>query len=191
MLLSTNLLTSVIMKGIVFVGFFELVEKEFGYEMEDRLIEECDLKSEGIYTAVGTYEHNEMVKLVTKLSEHSGLSVPVLLKTYAQYFGKAHLRKYSAFYDNAEDTFAFLESIDGHIHVEVKKLYPDAELPRFTSSRPSENTLELIYSSVRKMSAFAEGLIQDTALYYGEEIDIAQTLLEADGSKVKFTITKR
>ena len=75
--------------------------------------------------------------------------------------------------------------------MEVKKLYPDAELPRFTSSRPSENTLELIYSSVRKMSAFAEGLIQDTALYYGEEIDIAQTLLEADGSKVKFTITKR
>ncbi len=179
------------MKGVVFVGFFELVEKEFGYEMVDKLIDSCELSTDGAYTSVGTYPHSEMVSLVTKLSEFTELPVPVLLKTYAKYFGKAHLRKYAAFYDNAPDTFAFLESIHDHIHVEVKKLYPDAELPHFSSNRISESTLELVYTSSRKMSDFAEGLIEDTALYYGEHVDIGKKLLEEDGSKVLFTITKK
>ncbi len=178
------------MKGIVFVGFFELVEKEFGYEMVDKLIASCNLESKGIYTSVGTYSHNEMVQLVTKLSEFSGVEVPVLLKTYGQYFGKAHLRKYNMFYEQASDTFSFLESIHNHIHVEVKKLYPEAELPHFDSNRVSDSILELVYTSARKMSAFAKGLIEDTALYYGEEVEISQKNIEADGSKVLFTITK-
>lgn len=178
------------MKGVVFVGFFELVEKEFGYEMVDKLIESCELDSEGVYTTIGTYDHSEMVKLVTKLSEFSGIGVPELLKTYARYFGKNHLQKYEAFYKQAPDTFAFLESIDGHIHVEVRKLYPDAELPKFDSKRISENELELIYQSKRKMSDFAIGLIEDTASYYKETITIEKELIEEDGSKVRFLIKK-
>ncbi len=178
------------MKGVVFVGFFELVEKEFGYEMVDKLIDSCNLDSDGIYTSVGTYDHSEMVQLVTKLSEFSGIGVPDLLNTYAKYFGKTHLRKYESFYQEATDTFSFLESIDGHIHVEVKKLYPEAELPKFSTNKLSDNKLELLYSSKRKMGDFAEGLILDTADYYNEKIEIQKKNIEEDGSQVLFTITK-
>lgn len=178
------------MKGVVFVGFFELVEKQFGYEMVDRLIEACTLESEGIYTAVGTYDHSEIVKLVSKLSELTEIPVPELLKTFAKFFGNNHLRRYEAFYKEADDTFSFLESIDGHIHVEVRKLYPDAELPKFESQRIGEDTLELTYSSKRKMSDFAEGLIEDTADYYKEKLSITKELLIDDGSKVKFILKK-
>lgn len=178
------------MKGVVFVGFFELVEKQFGYEMVDRLIEACDLESEGIYTAVGTYDHSEIVKLVSKLSEFTEIPVPDLLKTYAKFFGNNHLRKYEAFYKEANDTFSFLESIDGHIHVEVRKLYPDAELPKFESLRVDDQTLELTYISKRKMSDFAEGLIEDTIDYYKEKINIDKKLIKEDGSQVKFILTK-
>lgn len=179
------------MKGIVFVGFFELVEKEFGYEMVDKLIEACNLPSEGIYTSVGTYSHEEMVQLLTRLSEFTGVSVPVLLKTYGKYFGKAHLRKYANFYEQAPDIFTFLESVHDHIHVEVKKLYPDAELPHFASKRLSDKQLQLTYTSSRKMGAFAEGLIEDSALYYGETVDIEKELLAEDGSKILFTISRK
>ena len=131
-----------------------------------------------------------MVQLLTKLSEYSGLETSVLLKTYAKYFSSTHLRKYSVFYEKEPDTFRFIESIHDHIHVEVKKLYPDAQLPHFQSKRISDTALELTYTSVRKMSDFAEGLIEDTALYYGEKIAIDKQFLETDGSKVLFTITK-
>ena len=176
------------MKGVVFIGFFELVEKEFGYEMVDKLIESCQLDSEGIYTSVGTYSHGEMVQLVTKLSEYSEISVPDLLQTYGKFFGKHHLRKYEPFYKNCTNTFDFLESIHDHIHVEVKKLYPDAELPHFASKRISDKELELYYTSVRKMSAFAEGLIEDTARYYEESVTIDKEFIVEDGSEVKFII---
>ncbi len=176
------------MKGVVFVGFFELVEKEFGYEMVDKLIESCQLESEGIYTSVGTYSHSEMVQLVTKLSEYSKIPVPDLLKVYGKYFGREHLRKYESFYKNCTNTFDFLESIHDHIHVEVKKLYPKAELPHFVSERISETELHLYYTSVRKMSDFAEGLIEDAAMYYSQGVTIGKEMIEEDGSKVKFII---
>ncbi len=179
------------MKGVVFTGFFELVEEKFGYEMVDRLIESCNLESDGIYTSIGTYNHSEIVQLVTKLSEFTEIPVPDLLQVFAKFFGNNHLRKYETFYKSAKDTFAFLESIHDHIHVEVKKIYPDAELPHFEAHRISDKKLDLIYTSSRKMSSFAEGLIEDTAAYYQETIDIKKEFLEADGSKVKFILTQQ
>ena len=176
------------MKGVVFTGFLELVEEKFGDEMVDKLLGSLELESEGAYTAVGTYDHGELFKLVGKLSEYTGVEVPVLVKTFAKFFGKQHLRKYEAFYKNTKDTFSFLESIDSHIHIEVKKLYPDAELPRFSTKRIDDTTIEMIYTSSRKLATFAEGLIEDTADYYNEKVEIEQELLLADGSEVKFTI---
>ena len=53
------------MKGIVFTEFLEMVETKFGLETVDNIIENSDLKSEGIYTSVGTYDFNEMVTPVS------------------------------------------------------------------------------------------------------------------------------
>ena len=60
------------MKGIVFAEFIELVEDKFGFEIADEIIEESNLPSGGSYTSVGTYDHREMLELVTHLSEKTG-----------------------------------------------------------------------------------------------------------------------
>jgi hypothetical protein len=39
--------------------------------------------------------------------------------------------RYPALFENVSEPFAFLKNIDNYIHVEVRELYPDAELPRF------------------------------------------------------------
>ena len=67
------------MKGIVFTEFIEMVEQTFGYEMVDDLIESNDLPSGGSYTTIGTYEHGEMISLVTTLSQRTKAPVPDLL----------------------------------------------------------------------------------------------------------------
>ncbi len=56
------------MKGIVFTEFIEMVESKFGFDMMDDIIESANLPSGGIYTAVGTYDHTEMVQLVIEIS---------------------------------------------------------------------------------------------------------------------------
>ena len=91
------------MKGIIFTEFLELVEDKFGLEMVNTIIEENDLESEGIYTAVGTYNHDEIVKLVTSLSQHSAIPVEGLLIVYGEYLFGTFLKSYTHFIDAADN----------------------------------------------------------------------------------------
>ena len=178
------------MRGLVFTEFLEMVEQQYGFEFTEELIDEANLPSGGAYTAVGTYDHGEMISLLVILSEKTSLSIPALLRAYGHYLFKTFERSYPHFLKNADSAFAFLESIDQHIHVEVKKLYPDAELPVFSSKRLSSDSLELIYKSERKMGAFAQGLIEQSLVFFQEDARVSMENIMADGSEVRFTIEK-
>lgn len=167
-----------------------MVEDKFGYEVVDEMLESVPLESKGVYTSIGTYKHKEMVGLITFLHNKTGVPQSELLKTFGKYLFGTFKTNYGHFFDQAEDAFDFLESIDDYIHVEVKKLYPDAQLPSFENRRVDDTTLEMIYSSERKMGDFAEGLIAKTLKYYKESATITKELLKADGSLVKFTICR-
>jgi hypothetical protein len=49
------------------------------------MISSAELASGGIYMAVGTYDHREMVQLVTHLSRLTGVEASVLLQKYGQF----------------------------------------------------------------------------------------------------------
>lgn len=178
------------MKGIVFTEFFEMVEGVHGYEMVDQLIMDNDLPSGGIYTAIGTYAHSEMVTLVMDLGKKTKTSVPTLLQAFGQHLFGTFEKGYPMFFEGANNAFDFLESIEKHIHVEVRKLYPDAQLPNFSTKRIGDNTLEMIYYSDRSMSDFALGLIEKTFEHYGEKATIKREFLIENGSEVQFLIEK-
>jgi len=178
------------MKGIVFTEFLDMVEGAHGYEMVDELITKNDLPSGGIYTSIGTYDHREMVTLVTSLSQKTDTPVPSLLKSFGHYIFNTFEKGYPQFFDAATNAFDFLESIEQYIHVEVRKLYPDAELPRFETKRLSEDTLEMIYHSDRSMGDFALGLIEKTFERYKEAATISRENIVANASQVRFIIQK-
>lgn len=163
------------MKGMVFTEFLEMVEDAFGWEVAEAIVEESDLESGGVYTAVGTYPHAEMVQMVVKLSEHTGLSIPDLLKTYGKHLFGRFSENYSDFFKEVESTFSFLSGIENYIHVEVRKLYPEAELPSFEYEKPSENELIMFYKSERPFADFAEGLIMGCIEHFKEDIEIQRS----------------
>lgn len=178
------------MKGIVFTEFLEMVEDRFGYEVVDHIIEKSKLSNAGAYTAIGTYDHGEMVQLITHLSERTEIPVNVLLQEYGKYIFEYFLQNYQGFFTPHTNSFDFLDSIEDHIHVEVKKLYPDAQLPRFETSRPDENTMIMTYISSRKMSDLAHGLMTKSMEHFKEEGNIEKEFLDEDGTEVRFTITR-
>lgn len=178
------------MKGIIFTEFFEMVEQKFDYSMVDKLLTHTTLPSGGVYTAVGTYNHTEMVSLVINLSQETSIPIPNLLKTFGAYLFKVFSKSYSHFIEEAPDSFTFLKSIHNYIHVEVKKLYPDAELPHFDIEHTEPNTLVMDYHSTRKMSDLAYGLIEACLEHFGEDASILQKAINDDGSSVKFVIVK-
>ena len=178
------------MKGIVFTEFLEMVESKFGIEMVNGLLDSSDLASGGVYSAVVTYDHKEMVSLVVELGKRSGMPLPDLLKAFGRYLFGTFKTSYASMFESANDGFEFLESIDQEIHVEVLKLYPDAELPSFKTERKKDNVLHMDYHSDRAMGALAHGLIEACGEHYNEGFDIVMQPQTEDGKYVRFIITR-
>jgi hypothetical protein len=179
------------MKGIVFTEFLEMVEDKFSPEIADKIIDESDLSTGGAYTAVGTYHHGELIEMVMNLSKESDLPVPALVKAFGEYLFGRFVELYPAFFENINSSFDFLELIENHVHVEVQKLYPDAELPTFETSRPSENTLKMVYQSQRPFAPLAEGLIEGCVAHYNEKVDVnINDLSEGENTHVAFELTR-
>jgi len=176
------------MKGIIFTEFLDMVEHHYGLAVVDEIITKSEGVSNGIYTSVGTYDFNEMVALLVALGEVVSKDIQELLYVFGLYLfsslGAAHpeiIRNYQA-------PMPLIAAIEDHIHVHVKKLYPDAELPSFLILEKSEHRLVLVYKSTRGLYSLAHGLIVSAFDHYKRGVQVAFELLKEDGTEVKFTV---
>ena len=168
-----------------------MVEESFSIEVADEMITLSNLESNGVYTAVGTYDHHEMVEMVTQLSKLTGIEAASLLQAYGELLFTKFAEGYGMFFSGVENAFQMLKQVDSYIHIEVKKLYPDAELPTFEYEEPGENQLLMKYTSPRGFGAFAKGLIIGCVKHFDEDIDIKITDLSCgEGKIVHFLLTK-
>jgi hypothetical protein len=161
------------MKGIVFTSLGDMVEEKFGLETWNALLAQVELPSGGLYTAGGTYPDEEMFTLVAGLSKLVNIESPKLVEAFGIYMFPILASKYPNFLEQ-KDLKTFLKSIDEVIHVEVRKLYPDASLPSISYEDPSPNELILNYRSSRKLCALAIGLIQGAATHFNTNVRIKQ-----------------
>ncbi|MFZ9406350.1 MAG: heme NO-binding domain-containing protein [Burkholderiaceae bacterium] len=177
------------MKGMVFTEFLDLVERTHSAELVDTLIEESDLPSGGAYTAVGNYDHREMVRLLVTLQKHTGEPVPSLLRWFGEHLYMSLAKGFPVFFEGKTHAFQVLEGIESVIHTEVRKLFPDAELPGFDVHRPGDDSLVLDYRSPRCMEDLAHGLILACIRQFGGEIAIERGPIgEERAGETRFTL---
>ena len=179
------------MKGIVFTEFLEMVEQAFSPEMADRIIVASELPHGGAYTAVGTYPHEEIVRLVVQLSQATGTPVPGLVRAFGQHLFRRFVVLYPGFFPAGMDALTFLAGVESHIHVEVLKLYPDAQLPRFETRHHDADRLVLDYRSERAMHDLAEGLIAGCIAHFGAPVRLLKEVEDgSSGTRARFTLTR-
>lgn len=179
------------MKGMVFTEFIELVERTYSPALVDRIIDECNLPSGGAYTAVGNYDHREMVALIVALHRHSGKPIDHLLRWFGENLFISLSRGFPAFFKGKTHAFDVLKGIESVIHTEVRKLYPDAELPAFEVMEPDADTLVLDYHSPRCMDDLAHGLINACLAHFPQNVSLSRRPLGqtiADGTR--FTLIR-
>jgi hypothetical protein len=179
------------MKGMMFTEFLEMVEARYGLAVMDRVIVAAKLANGGAYTAVGSYDHAELLRLAERLAIETGTPLRELLIVFADTVFELFKRRYGPLIGQATGCFDFLGRIETYIHVEVRKLYPDAELPAF--SYPSHDAQRLImeYRSPRPMAIFAEGLVMAAIRHYGEPIRLnVEDLADGRGTAARFTMTR-
>ena len=178
------------MKGIVFTEFLELVEDKFGLETVDEIIQKSDLESNGIYTSIGTYKFSEMLQLLQHLSAKTKISIDELLLVYGEHLFGVLRDSYPGLIEAYKDPIDLLSSIENHIHIEVKKIYPDAELPSFEIIEKTKTSLTMIYRSSRAMHHFGLGLMNKTFEHFNSTASIVLEKIKEDGTEVKFIIHK-
>ncbi|MEE2802211.1 MAG: heme NO-binding domain-containing protein [Bacteroidota bacterium] len=177
------------MKGIIFTEFLELVEEKFGLSMVDTIINESELESQGIYTSVGTYEFSEMLQLITHLSKNTNISVDDLLLVYAEHLFAAFINMHPNIVEHYKDPMDLVASIENHIHVEVKKIYPEAQLPTFEIQEKNSDSMKIIYKSDKALYMLCKGLMTETFKLFKTPVNIEFYKLNELGTEVRFDIS--
>ncbi|WP_179021744.1 heme NO-binding domain-containing protein [Winogradskyella forsetii] len=178
------------MKGIIFTEFLELVEEKFGLAMVDKIITQSELDSGGAYTAVGTYEFSEMLQLISHLSENTDIAIDDLLMVYSEHLFAALIKTHPNLVDHYKDPMDLLASIENHIHVEVKKIYPEAQLPAFELEERTDTKLVMVYKSDKALYMLGKGLMLETFKLFKVPANIEFEKLNEHGTEVRFTINK-
>ena len=92
-----------------------------------------------------------------------------LIFAFGQYLLGRFADIHPEFFEN-HDIKSFLKTVHDVIHVEVKKLHPDAVLPNFDYEDPGPDQLTMLYRSPRGLCALAEGLVSGAAQHFGASV---------------------
>ncbi|MCG8493027.1 MAG: heme NO-binding domain-containing protein [Sneathiellales bacterium] len=178
------------MKGEVFLEFFKMVDEVFSPEMTEHLIDDAELSTNGIYTAVGTYPPADILNLVVALSKRTDAPVGDLVHAFGKYLFNSFTIRYPHFFENQSDAFEFLKGVDDYIHVEVHKLYPEASTPKITVEQSTPHSMKLEYSSQCPFAELANGLLHACIEYFQQDINIERPFTAENGQAAEFQLSK-
>jgi hypothetical protein len=166
------------LKGIIFNLLERVVADEHGDDAWDDLLERAEV--DGTYTALGNYPDAELLLLLSLMPEAFGGSQVGQLRWFGRKAMPMLAERYAIFFAEPRDTPAFLLTLNNVIHAEVRKLYPDADVPTFTFDPipgvepPPGDSLVLGYRSGRMLCGLAEGFIEGAAAHYSQAVRIEQ-----------------
>ena len=152
------------MKGVVMNMLADMVETQLGIAEWNSVL--TDANVDGVYTATALYPDEELMLLVQTISTRNNISINDLVFAFGEFMFPQFYERYPALIDQADDLHSFLSTVHDVIHVEVKKLYPDAETPDFSHAQTDPKTLHLEYRSKRQLCQLAEGLISGAAKHF-------------------------
>lgn len=173
------------MKGMIFTELVEFVEEKFGFEVVDEMLESSLLPVKGAYTQAANYSFEELMAILSKLSQITSVTVDDLIATYARHLFGRISGLFPFIFAKFSSSLPFIAQVDTFIHPEVKKLYPDAELPRFQMISLDEKELIIDYYSSKPLASMAVGLMNGAADYFKEKIEISYVV---DTQKTRFTV---
>jgi predicted hydrocarbon binding protein len=171
------------MKGIIFNLLEDFITEGWGEETYDQILSRCPLHATGPFVGPGTYADADLMTIVAKTTERLGISVPEAVHAFGKYCFPRLAAKFPMFVEGHTHPKSFLKTIDAVIHVEVRKLFKDAEPPTMRFVDPSPDELLITYISKRKLCTLMEGLLDGTAEYFKTPIRYGQSACVLRGAE--------
>ncbi len=156
------------MKGIIFNLLEDFITRSLGEDSFEEILSNCGLLTPDplVIVAPGTYPDQDFHEIVRQAAKYSGSTEAELLRSFGRFALPRLAERYPHFFSSCQHPKDFLKFLSLVHHVEIKKLYKDADTPLFSCRELSNNELILLYSSKRKLCHMVEGLIQGLEDYY-------------------------
>ncbi|WP_281558878.1 heme NO-binding domain-containing protein [Thalassomonas sp. RHCl1] len=160
------------MQGSIYTALADMIVEQMGIEKWNDLLSQTRPASGGIYTSGEQYEDSELVNILVLLAEEKNIPLEKVVENFGRYLFKKLYDTSPVDVSKLDNLKDFLLAIDQVIHAEVKRLHPNAYLPKFEYEQNTPNTLTMYYSSKRKLCHASVGLILGAAKQFNEAIEI-------------------
>lgn len=167
------------MKGMVIRSFASFVEATFGEDVADEALSIDSLSTGGAYTNVGYYPTSDLMLMVATVAERTGHDHHILVRRFGEDLFHRLAAGHREMMTDYTSPIGMLAAIESVIHVNVRRIYTDTELPRFdVEAREGDHYLRLVYRSSRPLADLAEGLIHGCCAHFG--VDDHATVTRTD-----------
>lgn len=182
------------MKGVIFNVLEEFIVENWGEDVYEEILGKCPVHMHAGHIGPGTYADADMVTIVTKTCERLKVAPDDALRAFGRFLFPRLLARYPSVADGLDDPYELMRRIDDAIHVEVRKLVPEANTPRILCAPlPDGGDGAIVtYQSSRKLCAAFTGLLQGVGDRFGCDTDYRQLRCMNDGAdccafEVRFT----
>jgi len=171
------------LKGIIFNLLEDFIVEGWGAAKFERIFEQCPVQAQVPYVGPGTYPDAHLLAIVDRATAELGIETSVALRGFGRFAFPRLAERFSVFVREFQHPKPFLKTVHGIIHLEVQKVYANAEPPLITFQDPAPDRLVMHYTSRRKLCALFAGLVEGTGDYFKVPLTLAQTECSLEGAE--------
>jgi predicted hydrocarbon binding protein len=169
------------MHGLIHVQLRRFVESRHGAAGWHELNRRAGLDSR-VFTALGTYPDEDMLRLVNEAVGLTGVPVGDLLEAFGEFIAPTLLSDYSSLVKPSWRTLELLEHTERTIHRVVRARQPGATPAELRVRRTSKTEVIVAYASQRRLCALARGIIRGVSVHYHEQVQISEHMCMLRGA---------
>lgn len=172
------------MKGIIFNLLEQFIVHRFGEQTYEEIVASCSLQTGDPYAMVspGSYPDSDFTTLLGRAARTTGMDQASLLQAMGRHSLPILAERYPHFFSGYAHPRDFLKTASLIHQVEVKKLYRDAEVPRFTIE-DLPGGMSVTYHSSRRLCHFVAGLLAGLSDYYQVPMTVQQVECILEGGR--------
>jgi predicted hydrocarbon binding protein len=159
--------------GMIFVELKKYAEARIGADAWRALLREAGLGAK-VFLMIEAYDDADATKLVAATARLMAKEPAQVLEDFGDFVVPDLMAIYGALAQPGWRTLDLLEHVENTVHRVVRLRSPGAKPPEIRCTRDSKAVARIVYTSPRRMCAFARGLVVGVARYYGEDVRIVE-----------------
>ncbi|MCY6958001.1 heme NO-binding domain-containing protein [Clostridium brassicae] len=176
------------MKGTVVATWIKTCRKLYNDDVVDRAMSSIGWKNSKIFSPIENIDDDDVKKVMSYISKDINISVGQLWRSIGKDNIQSFFNDFPSFFEH-ENLYSFFRSLYD-IHLEMVKKFPGAKPPLISIEPISDRKAIFTYKSNREMFDYAFGLIDGSAEFFKEKLDIKEIERKSGFLKLEFNFEK-